>query len=169
MSEKSPWPLKKRREHGTYSKLFSQPINAVFRIYLNEKKVITYYLLCELVKLFDQVLLEFVQNISKREKIKSNLILKCKNLSTFKLHYPWSKLVRMIFAHNLCIQTLQFKELISKTQPQGNACCKFMVQVMCQKTILQQHYMKLFLENKANVTLQDLKKSKYHFLAKMNL
>ena len=62
--------IKKGENAEQYSKLFSQPINAVFRIYLKEKKVIAYYLLCELVKLFDQVLLEFVQNISKREKIK---------------------------------------------------------------------------------------------------
>ena len=63
--------IKEGENAEQYSKLFSQPINAVFRTNLKkEKKVIAYYLLCELVKLFDQVLLEFVQNISKREKIK---------------------------------------------------------------------------------------------------
>ena len=43
--------IKEGENAEQYSKLFSQPINAVFRTNLKkEKKVIAYYLLCELVK-----------------------------------------------------------------------------------------------------------------------
>ena len=63
--------IKIRREHGTIFETILATYQCCFpNLPKKEKKWFAYYLLCELVKLFDQVLLEFVQNISKREKIK---------------------------------------------------------------------------------------------------